>query len=166
MNTLYMHEPRICLELCGKNASLELQQLPSRLPRTLASSQNNNQLVCQHDGNAVDHLHADDQQRWESEVEEYEKRFPHYRSHLAQKHKHKLNDKGAIDIKLTQLGIKKPCTARHFFIKEQVEVGVTLYLLHDVLAKAQFCDSSNRNQHAQPVTCVPKYSVAAVCDAY
>ena len=55
-------------------------------------------------------------------METYEKQFPHYRSHLAQKHKKKLNDKGAIDIKLTQLGIKKPCTARHYYIKEQVEV--------------------------------------------
>lgn len=66
---------------------------------------------------------TDDQERWEAEVEDFEKRFPHYRSYLAQKHQKKLNVKGAIDIKLTQLGIKKPCTARHFFIKEQVEVS-------------------------------------------
>lgn len=68
-------------------------------------------------------LFADDQDRWEAEVLQYEMRFPHYRKHLAQKHPKKLNEKGAIDIKLTQLGVKKPCSARHFFIKEQVEVS-------------------------------------------
>jgi len=52
----------------------------------------------------------------------YEKKHPHYRSYLAQKHVKKLNDKGVIDIQLAQLGIKKPFTARHYYIKEQVEV--------------------------------------------
>jgi len=60
--------------------------------------------------------------RWEKEVEVYEKKHPHYRSYLAQKHVKKLNDKGVIDIQLAQLGLKKPFTARHYFIKEQVEV--------------------------------------------
>lgn len=55
-------------------------------------------------------------------MEQYERKFPHYRSHLAQKHIKKLNDKGIIDIQLSQLGIKKPFTARHYYIKEQVEV--------------------------------------------
>jgi len=65
---------------------------------------------------------AADQMRWEKEVEVYEKKHPHYRSYLAQKHVKKLNDKGVIDIQLAQLGIKKPFTARHYYIKEQVEV--------------------------------------------
>ncbi|DBA78417.1 TPA: hypothetical protein ACH3X2_007913 [Trebouxia sp. C0005] len=64
---------------------------------------------------------AADQTRWEKEVEVYEKKHPHYRSYLAQKHVKKLNDKGVIDIQLAQLGIKKPFTARHYYIKEQVE---------------------------------------------
>ena len=66
---------------------------------------------------------AADQTRWEKEVEVYEKKHPHYRSYLAQKHVKKLNDKGVIDIQLAQLGIKKPFTARHYYIKEQVEVA-------------------------------------------
>lgn len=65
---------------------------------------------------------AADQLRWEKEVEEYEKSHPHYRSHLAQKHVKKLNEKGVIDVQLAQLGIRKPFTARHYYIKEQVEV--------------------------------------------
>ncbi|DBB00824.1 TPA: hypothetical protein ACH3X1_000752 [Trebouxia sp. C0004] len=64
---------------------------------------------------------AADQMRWEKEVEVYEKKHPHYRSYLAQKHVKKLNDTGVIDIQLAQLGIKKPFTARHYYIKEQVE---------------------------------------------
>ncbi|KAL0046964.1 hypothetical protein WJX82_003155 [Trebouxia sp. C0006] len=64
---------------------------------------------------------AADQTRWEKEVEVYEKKHPHYRSYLAQKHVKKLNDKGVIDVQLAQLGIKKPFTARHYYIKEQVE---------------------------------------------
>lgn len=71
---------------------------------------------------------AADQLRWEKEVEQYEHRYPHYRSHLAQKHVKKLNDKGIIDIQLSQLGIKKPFTARHYYIKEQVEVSSSLVL--------------------------------------
>ena len=70
---------------------------------------------------------AADQLRWEKEVEVYEKTHPHYRSYLAQKHVKKLNDKGVIDIQLAQLGIKKPLSARHYYIKEQVEVSVCLY---------------------------------------
>ena len=65
---------------------------------------------------------AADQRRWEKEVDEYEKNHPHYQSHLAQKHIKKMNDKGIIDIQLAQLGIKKAFTARHYYIKEQVEV--------------------------------------------
>lgn len=68
-------------------------------------------------------FYAADQTRWEKEVEVYEKKHPHYRSYLAQKHVKKLNDKGVIDIQLAQLGIKKPFTARHYYIKEQVEVA-------------------------------------------
>lgn len=72
-----------------------------------------------------------DQLRWEKEVEQYERKFPHYRSHLAQKHVKKLNDKGIIDIQLSQLGIKKPFTARHYYIKEQVEVrGSPILMQH------------------------------------
>ncbi|KAL3147456.1 hypothetical protein ABBQ38_014514 [Trebouxia sp. C0009 RCD-2024] len=68
---------------------------------------------------------AADQLRWEKDVEQYEHRYPHYRSHLAQKHVKKLNDKGVIDVQLSQLGIRKPFTARHYYIKEQVEKRVT-----------------------------------------
>ena len=71
-------------------------------------------------------LFAADQLRWEKEVEQYERKFPSYRSHLAQKHVKKLNDKGIIDIQLSQLGIKKPFMARHYYIKEQVEVRGSL----------------------------------------
>lgn len=64
-------------------------------------------------------------------MEQYERKFPHYRSHLAQKHVKKLNDKGIIDIQLSQLGIKKPFTARHYYIKEQVEVrGSPILMQH------------------------------------
>lgn len=65
-----------------------------------------------------------DQKRWEREVDVYEQSHPHYRSYLAQKHVMKLNDKGVIDSQLAQLGIKKPFTARHYYIKEQVEVVI------------------------------------------
>ena len=64
-------------------------------------------------------------------MEQYEHKFPHYRSHLAQKHVKKLNDKGIIDIQLSQLGIKKPFTARHYYIKEEVEVRTSPMLMQN-----------------------------------
>lgn len=84
-------------------------------------------------------LFAADQLRWEKEVEQYERKFPNYRSHLAQKHVKKLNDKGIIDIQLSQLGIKKPFTARHYYIKEQVEVNGSLFLAFSRSCACQQC---------------------------
>ena len=52
----------------------------------------------------------------------------------------KLNDKGIIDIQLSQLGIKKPFTARHYYIKEQVEVpGAELLTQHSTVPSSFAC---------------------------